>query len=291
CASLELQSKSIVAGSIRMVYAIIYSLFLGFGITIGTAFYGIMDANATSATSCSSTMPEPYFFPFVPAFAMCLIIINQAKWKQAPMMLIIAFVGYLVNFYSSKRFSGNTQVSNTLGALAIGVMANTYSRIGSRVENWALDLWEDRLRHYWKGFKRRVLRIKKKGSKSVKALEEGSAHETESLYVRQTRRVGYSLAAAAMLPAIFVQVPSGIAVSGSLVSGIASADQIAGNATNGSTVVNTSSVTESVSSLNNVAFTVGYSVIQVAIGITVGLFLSAIVVYPFGKKRSGLFSF
>ncbi|KAI6794401.1 DUF1212-domain-containing protein [Hortaea werneckii] len=291
CASLELQSKSIVAGSIRMVYAIIYSLFLGFGITIGTAFYGIMDANATSATSCSSTMPEPYFFPFVPAFAMCLIIINQAKWKQAPMMLVIAFVGYLVNFYSSKRFSGNTQVSNTLGALAIGVMANTYSRIGSRVENWALDLWEDRLRHYWKGFKRRVLRIKKKGSKSVKALEEGSAHETESLYVRQTRRVGYSLAAAAMLPAIFVQVPSGLAVSGSLVSGIASADQIAGNATNGSTVVNTSSVTESVGSLNNVAFTVGYSVIQVAIGITVGLFLSAIVVYPFGKKRSGLFSF
>ncbi|KAI7004683.1 hypothetical protein KC362_g18731, partial [Hortaea werneckii] len=141
------------------------------------------------------------------------------------------------------------------------------------------------------GFMRRVLRIKKKGSKSVKALEEGSAHETESLYVRQTRRVGYSLAAAAMLPAIFVQVPSGIAVSGSLVSGIASADQIARNATNGSTVVNTSSVAESVGSLNNVAFTVGYSVIQVAIGITVGLFLSAIVVYPFGKKRSGLFSF
>lgn len=35
CASLELQSRSLVAGSVRMVYAIIYSLFLGFGITIG----------------------------------------------------------------------------------------------------------------------------------------------------------------------------------------------------------------------------------------------------------------
>ena len=33
CGSLELQSKNIVAGSVRMVYAIIYSLFLGFGIT------------------------------------------------------------------------------------------------------------------------------------------------------------------------------------------------------------------------------------------------------------------
>jgi uncharacterized membrane protein YjjP (DUF1212 family) len=35
CAALELQSKSLVSGSVRMVYAIIYSLFLGFGILVG----------------------------------------------------------------------------------------------------------------------------------------------------------------------------------------------------------------------------------------------------------------
>ncbi|KAK5129657.1 hypothetical protein LTR08_002982 [Meristemomyces frigidus] len=291
CASLELQSRSIVAGSIRMVYAIIYSLFLGFGITIGTAIYGIMDSNATSATSCSNPLAEPYFFPFVPAFAMCLIIINQAKWKQAPVMLVIAFVGYLVNFFSSKRFAGNTQVSNTLGALAIGVMANMYSRVGSRLENYALDVWEDRLRHYWKTVKRRILRTRNKSKGSSKALEEGTAHDAESIYVRKTRRVGYGLAAAAMLPAIFVQVPSGLAVSGSLVSGLASANQIAGNATNGTTVVNSTTIALSSEGLNSIAFNVGYSVIQVAIGITVGLFLSAIVVYPLGKRRSGLFSF
>jgi uncharacterized membrane protein YjjP (DUF1212 family) len=288
CASLELQSRSIVAGSIRMVYAIIYSLFLGFGITIGSAIYGIMDPNATSQTSCSNTMPYPYFFAFVPGFTMCLIIINQAKWKQAPIMLLIASVGYLVNYYSSKRFAGNTQVSNALGALAIGVMANMYSRVGARVENWMLDLYEDRLRLYWKSFKRRILR--KKPRNTPKSLEEASSvHDAESLYVRQTRRVGYGLAAAAMLPAIFVQVPSGLSVSGSLVAGIASADQITGISSNGTTVVNSTTLTSS--SLNTVAFSVGYSVIQVAIGITVGLFLSAVVVYPLGKKRSGLFSF
>ena len=35
CAALELQSRSLVSGSVRMVYAIIYSLFLGFGILVG----------------------------------------------------------------------------------------------------------------------------------------------------------------------------------------------------------------------------------------------------------------
>lgn len=39
CGALELQAKSIVAGSVRMVYAIIYSLFLGFALTMGTALY------------------------------------------------------------------------------------------------------------------------------------------------------------------------------------------------------------------------------------------------------------
>lgn len=58
CASLELQSRSIVAGSVRMVYAIIYSLFLGFGITVGTAIYGMIDSNATSETTCRKPISE-----------------------------------------------------------------------------------------------------------------------------------------------------------------------------------------------------------------------------------------
>lgn len=278
CASLELQSRSIVAGSIRMVYAIIYSLFLGFGITIGTAIYGMIDSNATSDTTCTTPHPIPgyYFFFFVPGFTMCLIIINQAKWKQAPVMMIISFAGYLVNYFSSRRFSNNSQVANTLGALSIGVMANLYSRLGGRCENFCLDLWEDRIRPRWKSLRKSVFRHESR-KYTPKSMEEGSVGDNESIYVRQTRRLGYSLAAAAMLPAIFVQVPSGLAVNGSLISGINSANQITRNST--ATLEDSS------------ALTVSYSVIQVAIGITVGLFLSAIVVYPFGKRRSGLFSF
>jgi len=56
CSSLELQSRSLVAGSVRMVYAIIYSLFLGYGITIGTTVYGLVDGNATSSTRCHNPM-------------------------------------------------------------------------------------------------------------------------------------------------------------------------------------------------------------------------------------------
>lgn len=231
CGALELQSRNILAGSVRMVYAIIYSLFLGYGITIGTSFYGGIDPHATSKVSCNTKTPTWFSFIFVPPFTLCLIIINQGKWKQMPAMLIIAFTGYVVNHFSAKRFASNAQIANTLGALAVGVMGNLYSR----------------LRH--------------------------------------------GVAAAALLPAIFVQVPSGLAASGSLVSGVTSADQIT-NRTDVNGITTVSNGTQGAqATVNSMVFNVGYSMIQVAIGITVGLFLSALVVYPLGKRRSGLFSF
>jgi uncharacterized membrane protein YjjB (DUF3815 family) len=130
-------------------------------------------------------MNQYYRFFFPPAFTLCLCIINQAKWKQIPVMLIISCVGYVVNFFSAKKFPSSAPIANTLGALAVGVIGNLYSR----------------MRH--------------------------------------------GVAAAAILPAIFVQVPSGLAATGSLLQGLYTADQITSGATyaNGTAKVNgTSSV-------------------------------------------------
>jgi len=220
CGSLEMQSKNIVAGSVRMFYAIIYSLFLGFGITVGAALYGAIDKNATSATTCSNQISRPWAFIFVPLFALCLSVINQAKWRQTPLMVAIAVGGYAVNYFSVDRFPTNPQVVSGLGALAIGLMGNIYSR------------------------------------------------------------VGHGLAFAAMLPAVFVQVPSGLAAQGSIISGIENADAISRN-----------SNAHSQDSVNSTVLNLGFGMIQISIGLTVGLFATALLLYPFGKKRSGLFTF
>jgi len=251
-AALELQSRNIIAGSIRMVYAIIYTLFLGFGILIGTTMMGLMYPGATNDITCH--MPDYWNagnnswalvytkFMWVPVFTICLAVINQAKFKQMPWMVFISFCGYQVNYWSAIRFSQNIQVASAFGAFAIGVLANGYSR----------------LRH--------------------------------------------GVAAAVMLPAIFVMVPSGLAASGSLVAGLTSANQITNNVSGISIINNgtqgfadaqntTTTTSSSDSVYSGTIFNVGYGMVQVAIGISVGLFLSALVIYPFGKKRSGIFSF
>jgi|SRR5690242_1973355 len=66
--ALELQSRAIVPGSIRLVFAIIYSLFLGYGITVGTAIYGAIDSNATNAQTCTDPLNKYWNFLFVPLY-------------------------------------------------------------------------------------------------------------------------------------------------------------------------------------------------------------------------------
>jgi len=88
-----------------------------------------------------------------------------------------------------------------------------------------------------------------------------------------------------MLPAIYCQVPGGLASSGSLVAGVNSANEISGNST--ATAISQGQHGNS----DGTIFNVGYSMVQVAIGISVGLYLSALVVYPYGKRKSALGSF
>ncbi|KAI1635556.1 hypothetical protein F4809DRAFT_651138 [Biscogniauxia mediterranea] len=210
--ALELHSKAIVPGSIRMVYAIIYSLFLGYGITVGAALYGAIDPNATTETVCQNTVDTYWNFLFVPLYVFFTTFTVQAKLTQMPVMVAIAQAGYVVNFYTSKKFSASAPIAYTIGAFTIGVLANLYSRI----------------RH--------------------------------------------GVAAIVLLPAVYVQVPGSLASSGAIVSGLQTATQLIKS--NGSAVV----------------FNVAASMIQIAIGITVGLFMSALVVYPLGKRRSGLWT-
>jgi uncharacterized membrane protein YjjP (DUF1212 family) len=222
--SLELQSHQMNAGSIRLVYTIIYSLFLGYGVTVGTTIYGLMDHNATDQQTCSGASEDwgnEYIqhFPFVALFCLFAALLNQSKAKQLPVTVFLGVCGYVTNYFSTKKL-GSNQVANTVGAFTIGLLANLYSRI-------------------WHGH-----------------------------------------AAAAIIPGIFTLVPSGLASSGSIISGLQYAEEVAnGTASTASSATNESSLTS-----------LGYGMIQTAIGISVGLFVAALIVYPQGKKRSAIFS-
>lgn len=230
CGSLELQSRNIVAGAVRMFYAFIYALMLSFGITLGAALYGWIDPSATSVTKCTSDISPWFYFLFVPGFTMGIALCNQASWRQLPIMVFVSGSGYVVAYFSGKHFKNQSEVNATLGCFIVGLTSNGYSRL-------------------------------------MKSL---------SKFITK----GYPMTASIMLPAIFVQVPSGIASQGSVMIGMSTANElVSANATSTSSEEN---------SISSIAF--GLLMIEVALGISVGLYLSTVIVYPLGKKRTGLFT-
>lgn len=229
--ALELQSKNMVSGAVRMVYAIIYTLFLSFGFMVGTTIYGAIDSNATSAVTCQDEWPFWWQIAFVVPFTVSFVLLNGGSWIRMPPTVVITTAGWVVNHFSFQRFQSNTQIPQVLGALTVGLLSNTYSR-----------------------------------------LQQG-------------------LAIAIMHPAIYIQVPGSFAASGSLLSGLSIADrinhgtQVAGEESAGNDTFPSTFTASPI-------LDAGVSMIEIAVSITIGLSMSALVVYPFRRStgKSGIFS-
>jgi uncharacterized membrane protein YjjB (DUF3815 family) len=93
----------------------------------------------------------------------------------------------------------------------------------------------------------------------------------------------YTCAAAAMVPAMIVLVPSGLANRGSHLGGIIASDNIIRNRTS-------PAFPEIPAEVMMASLPIFLNVIQIGIAISVGLSIGALVVYPFGKSRSWIMS-
>lgn len=223
--ALEIQSKSIVSGVVGMFYAIIYSLFLGFGLTLGAGLYGWIDKSAISETTCSNIghIGNIWKLLFVPFYNVCMSLSCQARFHQLSIMVAIACCGYVVTYFSSLHFT-ITQFNSALGSFTVGLLSNVYDR-----------------------------------------------------WLRSYKRIGYcSTKFTSMICGIFDLVPGGFAARNVLSSGLLELE----NQTN----VNGTATTDSKTGTGTLTF--GISMIEIAIGITVGLFISTLVVYPLGRKNT-----
>lgn len=163
-AALELQSKSLVSGSVRLVYAIIYSVLLGLGIMIGALpLLGSQDARLTE---CRARLDFPHWyntppgqgssrsfawaFLTVPMYSTFLSLRNQAKptRKEFPAMVIIAICGWLVSNFAmiASKVNSECDPSNpgvcpvpevlqshaylysAMGSFTVGILSNIYGR-------------------------------------------------------------------------------------------------------------------------------------------------------------------
>ncbi|ROV94749.1 hypothetical protein VMCG_08839 [Cytospora schulzeri] len=221
CGSLELQSKSVTAGSTRLFYAVIYSLLLGYGIDVGSQLWQVIYPDAPTSTTCprASQVDPKWKILLVPSYIVVQAVLIRSRPRQIPVQVIIGSAAYAVNYFVLQH--ATAQVADTASAFVLGVLG-----------------------HLWARFQR-------------------------------------AFAFAAVVAGIMLLVPSGLSAQGGLVAGITT--PLFNNGTTTAQSVYEENIYQS--------FSVGAQMIQVAVGLSVGIFVSALVVYPMGKRSNYLFSF
>ncbi|KAI0064971.1 DUF1212-domain-containing protein [Artomyces pyxidatus] len=144
CGSLELSSRNIVSGAVRLCYALIYSLFLGFGLAIGAEAYEKMTGNEIVGPEDYSCMEshsnQPWYqstpslwwaFLTVPAYSLFLSLRNHAPWdrKELVILILISCIGWVTNHFTGTKFPNQSDISAAVGAFAVGLIANIYGRL------------------------------------------------------------------------------------------------------------------------------------------------------------------
>ncbi|GBE85956.1 Pheromone-regulated membrane protein [Sparassis crispa] len=145
CGSLELATRNIVSGAVRVCFSFIYSLFLGFGLAIGaTAFSKITHQDSlpgeNDLTCSRSHNPDgPWWqqtpslwwaFLTVPLYSLSLGLRNHAPWwrKETLLAVLVSSLGWVSNHFTGTKFPGQSDVSAAVGALAVGFTSNLYGR-------------------------------------------------------------------------------------------------------------------------------------------------------------------
>ncbi|KAF9816966.1 hypothetical protein IEO21_03731 [Rhodonia placenta] len=154
CSALELGSKNLVCGSVNLVYALIVTLFISFGLEIGSELFLLFDPHAhtevtTLAARAASAnivincyrppefpwylQPFPWWTQFflVPLFALLCSLANQQpllSWDLI-VMVFISCVGYAANKIASMFIFNHSDIVSAIGAFAIGLLGNIYSRM------------------------------------------------------------------------------------------------------------------------------------------------------------------
>ncbi|EGO27841.1 hypothetical protein SERLADRAFT_360407 [Serpula lacrymans var. lacrymans S7.9] len=135
--SLELASKNIVCGSVKMVYALIYTLFLGFGLQIGSDLYLLFDPDIINGCYRPSSFPwyiQPFplwtQFVIVPIFSLLSSLANLQPWKskQLPVMIVISCASYASNSIANHYIFNRSDIVSAIGAFTVGLLGNIYSR-------------------------------------------------------------------------------------------------------------------------------------------------------------------
>lgn len=142
-ALVELVSRQLVCGVVRLVYAIMYSFLLGYGIEMGSEIYAAIQPEsltqseackqASGASTCVTIIPQAFYFLTVPLFAVAYCVYLRARIPRWPVMVIVAACGFVTNYALSCKANAPSQVLQVVPAFVVGLLGNLLSKFTGKM--------------------------------------------------------------------------------------------------------------------------------------------------------------
>ncbi|KAF1797369.1 hypothetical protein FB192DRAFT_1334546 [Mucor lusitanicus] len=127
---MELSARHVITGTVRFVYAMIYALFIGYGLEIGTSLYEAVDAHSSPSVFdvCKGHAPSWLHICLFPLLAISMSINLGATMRQWPSMVCSSAIGFGVSVLASKYIT-NFQIVGTISAFSVGLFGNFYFKL------------------------------------------------------------------------------------------------------------------------------------------------------------------
>ncbi|KAG0086029.1 hypothetical protein BGZ92_008460 [Podila epicladia] len=128
---MELASRNIVSGAVRMFYALMYAFFLGFGLSLGSELWDFVSGTKYVATpeDCMRGLDPWWYFLIFPAVSTSINIVFNAHPSQWIGMTLVSSVGFTVAYF----MTAGPQVTATIAAFAVGIAGQMYGRLTGKL--------------------------------------------------------------------------------------------------------------------------------------------------------------
>ncbi|KAJ1856084.1 pheromone-regulated protein prm10 [Coemansia sp. RSA 1853] len=133
---IEMASRNMISGTVRLVFALCRCFMLGYGISVGSMLgsrvlgletsIALMQGQIDSTTEVGNCLPGPskfWWFMFLPVLSLAFNVSISAHWRQWPFMMISGCLAYTVSYFASMS-EALSPLAPAIAAFAMGLFAN-----------------------------------------------------------------------------------------------------------------------------------------------------------------------
>ncbi|CAO3651018.1 unnamed protein product [Cunninghamella echinulata] len=123
-AVMELSARHINTGTIKLIYSVVYSFVLAYGLQVGSNMYSVIDPTASEPGVCDNNPVSHWFYiPLFPILSIGIAYSFGSSKSQWFTQTLCAAVGFCTSYFLSKVIPDG-HMTNSIAAFTTGLYAN-----------------------------------------------------------------------------------------------------------------------------------------------------------------------